>query len=164
MGVGIGGIVIGFILTIGLLAVVASFIDLGSSGTAVTTYRANASDRTDTLPAGTCLSARPSLVDVSAPDQAVPCTEVHGSEVIGIVTLPDLIERPDADALDEFVNGACGLHLSDYVGSSPDTTGLTFGGVVPDEEAWKESGRHVWCVVDSSGFNDGVDSVENSGA
>lgn len=164
MGVGLGGMVIGFVMTIGLLAVAASFIDLGSPGTAVTTYQATASDRTDSLSAGTCLSSRPSLIDISARDQTVVCSEVHGAEVIGIVTLPDVMEWPDTDAFDSFVNGACGLHLRDYVGSTPDSTGLVFGGVVPDEEAWKESGRDVWCVVDSSGFNGGVGSVEGSGA
>ena len=155
---------IGFILTIALAAVIGSLVDLGSSGVAFTTYQANASGRVDTLPAGTCLSARPSLVDVSDPDQTVPCTERHGSEVIGIVALPNLMERPDAPALDEFVNGACGLHLTDYVGSSPEKTDLSFGGVVPDDDAWKESGREVWCLVDSSGFGGGIGSVENSGA
>lgn len=155
---------VGFIATIALAVMIGSFIDMGSSGVAFTTYQANASGRVDTLLAGTCLSARPTLVDVSAPDQTVPCTEVHGSEVIGVVTLPDLIERPDAAAFDEFVHGACGLHLSDYVGSSPEDTGLSFGGVIPDDDAWKEDGREVWCLVDSSGFAGGLGSVENSGA
>lgn len=164
VSVGIAGVVVGFAMTIGLLVVASAFVDLGSPGTAVTTYNANASGRTDALSAGTCLSARPSLVDVSAVDQTVSCSEVHGSEVIGIVTLPDVIERPDADALDEFVNGACGLHLRDFVGSSPDDTGLTFGGVVPDEDAWKEQGREVFCLVDSGDFEGGIGSVENSGA
>lgn len=164
VGVGLGGVVVGFVVTFVLLAVVATLVDLGSPGTAVTTYNANASGRTDVLSAGTCLSARPSLIDVSALDQTVSCSEVHGSEVIGIVTLPDLIERPDAEALDEFVNGACGLHLRGFVGSSPDDTRLTFGGVVPDDDAWKEQGREVFCVVDSADFDGGIGSVENSGA
>ena len=164
VGVGIGGMVIGFIVTVALIAVAVSLIDLGPPGTVLTTYQANASGRTDTLRAGTCLSVRTSLVDVSARDQTVPCSDRHESEVIGIVTLPDLTERPDAGALDDFVNGACGLHLRDYVGSTPDDTGLTFGGVVPDEDAWKERGRDVWCLVDSAGFDGGVGSVKNSGA
>lgn len=155
---------LGFILTLSLIVVIGSFIDVGSPGTALTTYHANASGRIDSLSAGTCLAPRPSLVDVSSSGQAVPCSEVHGSEIIGLVTLPDLIERPDAAAFDEFVHGACGLHLRDFVGSSPDDTSLSFGGIVPDDAAWKEKGRIVWCLVDSSGFDGGIGSVESSGS
>lgn len=163
VGAAIGGAVVGGIVALVGLVLIGLLIDVPADGPVRGTYPSLA-EGTAPAAVGDCLSSRPSLADVTSAGEVVPCRERHGSEVIGLAAIPELPDRPMGKALDLFVSEACGLHLRSYVGSSPDSTDLDYGGVVPDAAAWRSGDRRVWCLVDSRDHGDGIGSVRDTDA
>ncbi|MBA3282516.1 MAG: septum formation family protein [Acidimicrobiia bacterium] len=163
MAAAIGGAVIGGVAALAALIVIGLLVDIPADGPVRGTYPSLA-EGTDPAAVGDCLSSRLSLADVTTTEQVVPCRDRHESEVIGLATIPDVSGRPGDEALDLFVSEACGLHLRSYVGSSPDSTGLDYGGVVPDAGAWRSGDRRVWCLVDGRDYQDGIGSARDSDA
>jgi hypothetical protein len=162
VGTGIGGIVLGVVLSVAAVGVIAYLARDYVPNPAVGTYGPiGETDRP--VRTGDCLAARPSLADVTDDEGVVPCAERHRSEVIGITEIPSADRRPGDQALDRFVSEACSLAFRTYAGSDPDATAIEFGAVVPDREAWVAGERRVWCLADSSGANDGVGSIRRSG-
>lgn len=93
----------------------------------------------------------------------VPCTARHGSEVIGIMAMPDLDRLPHGDDLDFFADDTCRLAFRDYVGLGYDDSGLWFGAIPPDAEAWRAGERRLYCLLESDGYRDGRGSARGSG-
>ncbi len=158
VGTGIAGVVLGGVLSFVGLVVIALVVGDDVAHPAVGTYGpvGETAGRPST---GDCLSARPRLADLSDDDEVVPCAERHDAEVIGTTEIPASDRRPGDDALDAFVSEACALAFRSYTGDDPETTTLDIGAVVPDRAAWTAGERRIWCLVDSSGANDGVGSI-----
>lgn len=163
VGTGIGGVVLGVILSIVAMVALVMLVGMDPPGQVYGTYGPAAADR-DVPGAGACLADRPEIVDLTSGARTVPCTQRHGSEVIGTIELPSVGATPPTAGLRDYVTEACGLHLRAYVGSGPDETDLGFGAIVPDGRAWRDGDRTAWCLVASRGRDDGVGSVRDSGA
>ena len=111
---------------------------------------------------GDCLTGGPDEADVTTRGDVVGCEGSHGSEVIGIVTMPDLEEPPNSDDLDFFSDDACRLAFRDYVGVNYDDSDLWFGAVPPSDSAWAQGERRLYCLLEASGYRDGRGSARAS--
>jgi Septum formation len=113
---------------------------------------------------GDCLSLDPFEADVTSRDDLVPCETEHGSEVIGVVAMPDVARPPGGDDLEFFVDDACRLAFADYIGENFDDSGLLFWAVPPSDQAWQAGDRQLYCLLDSIDHNDGRGSARGSAA
>lgn len=158
VGMGLGGVLAGILLTFGGIAVLYAIVGDQARHPAVGTY-GPIGETAEQPTTGDCLSARPSLADVTTDDEVVPCEERHRSEVIGVAEIPSLDVAPSRTRLDLFVSEACSLSFRSYTGRNPDTAQVGFGAVVPDEDAWAAGERRVWCLAESTDVDDGVGSM-----
>lgn len=156
---GLAGMIVGIVAGFLLVLVAGELRGVDAAHPAVGSY-GPLPEAADSPAVGDCLAARPSLADVTTDDEVVPCDEIHRSEVVGLVELPDLVTRPRDRAVDLFVSEACSLAFRDYSGRNPDgTTAPDLGAVVPDVDAWADGARQVWCLVDSQSEDDGIGSI-----
>jgi hypothetical protein len=113
---------------------------------------------------GDCLDTFPEEADLTTIAEVVECDLQHGSEVIGIVTMPDAGEVPGGDDLDFFADDACRIVFADYVGEAYDDSDLAFGAVPPTGPAWREGDRALYCLLDADTYRDGRGSARDSAA
>lgn len=79
-----------------------------------------------------------------------PCTESHTGEVFSIVThpAPSGAPPPDATALREYLNGACGPTFVAFIGPTAASQALVEAGAFyPLEADWKRGERTVTCYA-----------------
>lgn len=97
---------------------------------------------------GDCLRAEPGDADVTSRDGVVDCDRSHGSEVMGIVTLPELSSPPSEDRMNDFVTEACALVFRDYEGEDYFSSDQEIGAQPPSDAAWEDGDRSLFCLLD----------------
>ena len=100
------------------------------------------------LEAGDCFD-RPADPDVTSVP-SVPCRRAHDLEVFAVLDLADGA-YPDRATVARQAGEACAERFTDYVGSSPDSSGLVIVPYAPDRLAWEQGVREVTCAVGRPG-------------
>jgi hypothetical protein len=100
------------------------------------------------LAVGDCFD-RPSDPDVTSVP-SVPCRRRHDLEVIAVFDLDDGEYRDRATIAQQAGEG-CAERFTDYVGTSPDSSGLVIVPYAPDRLAWENGVREVTCAVSRPG-------------
>jgi hypothetical protein len=113
---------------------------------------------------GECLVGVPEEADVTSRDDVTACEARHGSEVLGVVTMPEVDAPPHDSDADFFADDACRIAFRDYIGQSWDDSDLEMGAVAPTPAAWRAGDRTLFCLLDSHTFQDGRGSARNSAA
>jgi hypothetical protein len=158
---GVGGVVLGMVIgVVGFVMMVLLAEDLFAPDRAATH---GVVDPAAAPGVGDCLGGTPGTTEVTSRDDVVPCAGRHGSEVIGTAQLPDVDRPPDEDDVDAFADEACRLAFAGYVGEDYQSSDLTFGTVVPDDAAYDDGERTVFCLLDSDGYRDGRGSARGAG-
>jgi hypothetical protein len=96
------------------------------------------------LEVGECFD-RPADTDVTSVP-AVPCRRAHDLEVFAVFAL-DEGEFPNRQAVARLAGEGCAERFTDYVGVSPDSSGLVIVPYAPDRLAWEQGLRDVTCAV-----------------
>ena len=99
--------------------------------------------------AGLCFPAHLDISTVMA-YEAVPCDDEHGSEVVGVVKLPDT-RYPGSDAAYAAADPYCYEAFAKYVGVDYEESELEMTFVFPTEETWDEGDRQVVCYAHEVG-------------
>jgi Septum formation len=113
---------------------------------------------------GDCLVGVPEEADVTSRADVTGCEARHGSEVLGVVTLPEVDDPPHESDADFFADDACRTAFRDYIGQSWEDSDLDTGAVAPTPGAWRAGDRTLFCLLDSHTFQDGRGSAGNSAA
>src|SRR5262249_46883296 len=92
------------------------------------------------------------------------CESRHGSEVIGVVTMPVSDVPPRGDDENFFADDACRIAFKDYIGKSFDDSDLEFDAVAPSRAAWRAGDRTLFGLLDSEMYRNGRGSARNSAA
>lgn len=156
----LGGAVVAFVAGIALVVVLA--LAFAGDNTVVATHP-RVTEGARIVQVGECLSASPSDAVVIDQSQRTNCNQTHGSEVVGIVTLPDASSYPRSGDLGDFADAACAIPFRSYVGQSPDDSDVESGSIPPSRAAFDDGDRRVWCLADSATYDDGHGTVRNSG-
>lgn len=154
----LGGAVVAFIATVVLIVVIA--VTVGDSNSVSATHpRVREGDRSARV--GSCLTGSPPDAVVVDQSQDVSCASRHGSEVVGIVRLPEVERYPSSSDLGAFADAACAIAFRSYVGEPVDDSDIDLGSIPPSRAAYDDGDRQVWCVVNSDTFEDGRGSVRD---
>jgi Septum formation len=100
------------------------------------------------LGVGECFD-RPADPDVTSVP-AVPCRRAHDLEVFAVFELDDGDYTTRAAVAQQAGEG-CQQRFADYVGVSPDSSGLVIVPYAPDRLAWEQDVREVTCAVSRPG-------------
>lgn len=136
-----GGVVVRTAFRPGLVAValvlfiVAAFIVFG----------AGSADTVDDLKAGECFN-EPSTPDVATVD-TVPCSELHGYEVVGLRTLKGSGAFPGDSAVGQAAAELCLPLFESYVGVAYQDSALDIATLSPTASSWEAGDRGVTCAV-----------------
>jgi hypothetical protein len=100
------------------------------------------------LEVGECFDrpADPDVTDVAA----VPCRRPHDLEVFAVFQLDDG-EYTNRVAVAQLAGEGCQQRFADYVGTTPDSSGLVIVPYAPDRLAWEQGVREVTCAVTRTG-------------
>ena len=159
----VGGLAVGIGLSIAVAALAASVPDEPVNGDPGTRHDAIAS--AEAAPKqGDCLSGSPAEADLTTKTDVTGCAARHGSEVVGVVTMPQSAAPPRGDEEGFFVDDACRIVFHDYIGISWDDSELDFLAVPPTRAAWRAGDHTLYCLLYSHDYNDGRGSARNSAA
>lgn len=158
---GVGGLAVGAVVA-GVLATALFFVtDKGYDDVIVARHDA-IEDPTAAPALADCLDEWPEDVDFTGRDDVVACDGPHLSEVIGIVSMPDVEVPPHGDNLTFFVDDACRLAFDDYIGEDYDDSDLWFDAVPPTADAWAAGDRSLYCLLESDGYRAGHGTARGS--
>src|SRR5262245_3413582 len=158
----LGGIVVGIALAVGLM-----FLVLGAPWDppgAIVAHHDTIASPEAAPKRGDCLTGGPEEADVTSRADVTGCEARHGSEVLGVVTMPAVDEPPHNSDADFFADDACRIAFRNYIGQSWDDSDLEFGAVAPSHAAWRAGDHTLFCLLDSHTFDDGRGSAKASGA
>jgi hypothetical protein len=100
------------------------------------------------LEVGACFD-RPADADVTSVP-AVPCRRAHDFEVVAVFDL-DRGDYTDRATVAQQAGEGCAERFDDYVGTTPDSSGLVIVPYAPDRLAWEQGVREVTCAVTRPG-------------